>query len=347
MSQQITTRLAKLVDIPEIIDLMVSQEQRLHALDPRLRIARSREQVAAVLEQQYRRGERPLVALTKQGQMKGYVQPSLWRLPLESELLAFFTSTNGVASSLILPDPSEADAYAIMSAFLVALTNYWQEQRTTSDIVRWPSCDLWLEPLLEEHGFVLDSDLAYHPLQPLLPARRPISPLVQTRLARPEDEKVLVELFEEELRFHQPHTPFVHITPSITSAFRSRLARLWAGETLEDGAVQVIVVEQENKVVAMAETDLFPIKIDEDTTPLPIGCYGHLNNVSVQKDMRGQGVGHTLVQAVFKNFARVPLDGYLLWFNPGNPLARSFWSRLGFLPVWRTYQRPAQREEKS
>ena len=347
MSQQISTRFATHADIPEVIDLIASQEQRLHTLDPRLRIARSHEQIAMVLEQQYSTGEKPLVALNEQGQVKGYVQPSLWKLPPESELLAFFTSTNGVASSLALPSPLEEDTHALLSALLVALTEYWQAQGTKSNILRWPNCDLWLETLLEAHGFVLDSDLAYHPPQPRIPAKRLASPLLQTRLARADDEEVLVELFEEELRFHQPYTPFVHISPNVIAAFRTRLARLWAGETLEDGAPQVVIVEQGNRVVAMAENDLLLINPDEEQVILPVGRYGHLNNVSVRKDMRGQGVGHALVQAVFDLFATIRLDGYLLWFNPDNPVAHSFWSHLSFLPVWRTYQHSVRQQEKS
>ena len=119
------------------------------------------------------------------------------------------------------------------------------------------------------------------------------------------------------------------------------MARLWAGETLEDGAPQV-VVEQDNKVIAMAKSDLLLIKHGEELDILPTGHYGHLNNVSVRKGIRGQGVGHTLVQAAFDIFATIQLDGYLLYFNPDNLLAYTFWSHLGFLPILRTYQRPMQ-----
>ena len=169
----------------------------------------------------------------------------------------------------------------------------------------------------------------------------------------------------------------------MTQAFRSRLARIWTGETFEEGAplvvvvmsyrilcngikrkcvkaspalaprlfcnsalhkirYGVVVVERGNEIVAMAESDLLILGPSEEPNFLPSGRYGHLNNVSVRNDMRGQGVGHTLVQAVFNFFETAHLDGYLLWFNPDNPLARAFWSRLGFLPVWRTYQRPEQ-----
>lgn len=346
MSQQILTRFATHADIPEVINLIAAQAQRLHALDPRLKPIHSHEQITMVLEQHFSTGEKPVVAFNEQGRVRGYVQPSLWKLPPESELLAFFTSINGTASSLTLPPPNEEDTHAVMSALLVALTDYWQAQHTTGDVLRWPSRDSWLEPLLKSHKFMVDSDLAYHPPQPLIPARRSASPLLHTRSARRDDEEVLIELFEEELRFHQPYTPFVRISPNVVSAFRYRLARLWAGETLEDGAPQVVVVEQDNRIVAMAENDLLLIYHGEELDILPAGRYGHINNVSVHKDMRGQGVGHTLVQAVFNIFATIPLDGYLLYFNPDNPSAHSFWSHLGFLPVLRTYQRPSQKKEE-
>lgn len=343
IDQQIFIRIATCNDMSAVVDLITAQEHRLHALDSRLRIARPVDQIASALAQQYSMGEEPLVACDEQGRIRGCVQPALWTLPPESELLAFFPSHNGIPLGLTLPSPSENDASIVLSALLNALNRYWKEQHTSSAVLRWPSCDLWLEPLLGEHGFLLDSDLAYYPPLPLVPARRTASSALQTRLARRDDEEILIELFQEELRFHLPYTPFVHLSHDVTQAFRSRLARIWTGETFEEGAPLVIVVERGNEIVAMAESDLLILGLDEEPNFLPSGRYGHLNNVSVRNDMRGQGVGHTLVQAVFNFFETAHLDGYLLWFNPDNPLARSFWLRLGFLPVWRTYQRPEQR----
>ncbi len=342
LSQHISTRYATSADVPEIIELVIAQEQRLHALDTRLRVAHSREQVAGVIEQHIQSEEKCLVAFDKQGYVRGYVLPSLWQLSAESELLAFFTPINGVADSLILPSPLEEDTHEVVSSLLVALNTYWKVQHTGRHVLRWPSCDLWLQPLLKEHGFMLDSDLAHRPPQPLLPTQQTFSSPLRARVARADDEDVLVKLFEEELRFHEPYTPFVRISPQVISAFRSRLARMWAGEKLEDGAPLVVIVEWDNKIIAMAENDLLFIKSEEETGMLPAGCYGHLNNVSVQSDMRGRGVGRVLVQAVLDSFAKMHLDGYLLWFNPDNPLARSFWLHLGFVPIIRTYQRLIQ-----
>lgn len=60
---------------------------------------------------------------------------------------------------------------------------------------------------------------------------------------------------------------------------------------------------------------------------------------SVAEGARGQGIGYALVQAAFAALVSLSPDGYLLWYNPGNPLAEQFWPHLGFAPLWTTYQR--------
>jgi GNAT superfamily N-acetyltransferase len=61
----------------------------------------------------------------------------------------------------------------------------------------------------------------------------------------------------------------------------------------------------------------------------------------VREDLQGQGIGRLLVQGIEDILALLQLDlnGYILWFNPDNPKAASFWPRLGFQPLWTTYQR--------
>ncbi|SRR5579883_701676 len=340
LSQPISVRPLAASDMPTLVDLIVAQEARQHGLDARL-IVRPREDVAAALAREYADSEgQSLVALDAQGRVRGYVKPGLWEISPTNEMRTFFTARTGNIQSMTLPAPGDADAQAVVRALLAALDAFWQDQHATGSILRWPASDLWFEPAIFERGFLIDNVLAYRPPGPLT-TTRPAPPHLSTRLARPADEELLVALHLEEIAAHIPYTPFVHPVPGLERAFRSRLEQSWSGESVENGAPLIVVVERDQEVIAFAECELMIVEYEEDDSPgflLP-GRYGYLNNVGVHADARGQGVGNVLVQAVFEAFATTPLDGYMLWFSYDNPLAHSFWLHRGFQPLWLTYQR--------
>jgi GNAT superfamily N-acetyltransferase len=326
--------------LPAVIDLIIAQERRFNTLDQRLRAPRSREQIQAMLDQQ-QDAALPLLVLDEDAQVRAYLEPSCWNLAADDELLAFFTRRNGTVRHLTLPAPTEPDAYTVAKTVIDIVTEYWQQQQTNSEILRWPYCDRWLEPLLQERGFLLDSELAFTPAQhvqsyltmPQLPHGYKI------RLTQPEDEQRLLDLFEEELRFHEPYTPFVHTSPAVIQAFRQRLIQQWEDQSIDAGASQIIVVEHDRNVVALAEIKLYQMEEDEEPDFLPVGRYGLINNMSVCQQARGQGIGSMLTAAIMHIFRTMSLNGYILWYNPANPLSSQFWARRGFQPVWRTYQR--------
>ncbi len=331
--QSIMVRPISDTDISAVTDLMLAQMIRWHALDARLTAPRGRDEIVVVQEQ-------ALVAADAHGRIRGYVRPELWIMPPEHEMLTFFTARNGTFQHFILPTPTDEDVEAVLLALLEALSEYWREQNTTGDMLRWPICDLWFEPQLLAHGFRVDNILAYRGTGPLPAPLPPVSPLFHARLARPEDEEALVRLHLQEIQFHVSYTPFVHIVPALEQAFRARLAQLWSEESLEEGAPLVVVVEKEHEVIAFAENELLVVEQDGGRPGMLLpGRYGYLNNVGVEERQRGQGVGHLLVQAVFDAFAAIPLDGYMLWYSPDNPLAQAFWPHRGFQPLWKTYQR--------
>ncbi|GCF11540.1 GNAT family N-acetyltransferase [Dictyobacter arantiisoli] len=321
-----------------IADLIVAQERRWRTLDAYLPAARSVEQARAVITRHPERYDTSLVALNAQGKVRGYARLSLWELPPEDGLRAFFTARNGLVEELALPDPADVDALTVASSLLVALTRQWNKQQTLGNIFRWPCCDQWLDTLLQRNSYMLDSDFAYHSAQPLRPTTRPPSPHVSSRLARFADEPALVALFTEELLFHEPYTPFVRMSSNAEFAFRQRLANAWERKNLEAGGPVVVVVEYNGEVVAMSENELSIIEAKDDPALLPAGRYGYLNNVSVHQKQRGQGIGRALVQATFDVFSLLMVDGFYLWFNPDNPLANSFWPHMEFHSLWRTYQ---------
>ena len=320
-------------------DLVIAQQRRWHGLDPRLDGVFSADQVAAMLMRQRRSGGAPpLMVLDAHGRVRGYARADIWSIAPEDGMLAFFTARNGTVDALALPDPADADALAVTDALLLALMRQWHDVQTLGDMFRWPCCDLWMEDLLQAHGFILDSDLATRTALPLKPSRHTASPDLHARLARPADEEALVALFTEEFLFHEPYTPFVRMSPSAERAFRARLAPLWAGKSPEEDAPIVVVVERDGVLVAMSENGISLVEAEALPSFLPRGRYGYLNNVSVSQDFRGEGVGRVLVQATFDAFAAKSVEGYYLWYNPANPLSGPFWQHMEFQPLWRTYQ---------
>jgi len=333
---EITITTVSAEQLPAVVALLLAQEARQWAHDPRLRTAHSHERVATALA---RSCEQALVASDARGRARGYVRPSVWQLAETSILRAFLSARNGVAQQLILPDPRDPDAQAVLAALLAALSLWWKEQGTTGDLVRWPSTDSWIEPFLTTQGFRLDSVCAARGSS--VPARRSPPPGIVTRQAWPADEQALLRLFEEELQHHERFTPFVRRSPAALTAFRRKLARRWAGASLEQDAPLVLVAERGSKVIGMAETTLLDIGPDNEPGFTPPGRYGCIDNVCVQEPWRGQGIGQLLVQTVYDAFAArsLPLDGWLLWYNPDNPQAARFWPQQGFVPLWTTYQR--------
>lgn len=325
--------------IPAVVDLLLAQEARQRALDPRLRLPRSHKQVTALLTERLAAGDPALVALNAGRKVRGAASPTVWELAETSILRAFLPERAGVTQELALADPQEGDTSRTLVALLMALSIWWQERGTTGELIRWPSADQWLVARLAVHGFQLDSVCALRGPHSLVHHDPPSG--IVTRQATPADEEALVALFAEELLYHERYTPFVRCRPAVLAAFRRKLARLWVRRSLEEGAPLVLVAEHGNEVVGMAETTLLDIASGDEPGFTPPGRYGCLDNVCVRESLRGQGIGHLLVQAVDDAFAalHLALDGWLLWYNPVNPQAARFWLHMGFVPLWTTYQR--------
>lgn len=340
----ITITAATLAMLPAITRLMRWQRLRQHVQDARLYVPPPMADIAALttaLSQPRVTAARPLVALDAQGQIRGFVVPSLWHLSAQSPLLAFLTQRNGTARHFILPAPQEPEVSAVVTALLTALTPFWRSEQVTADLIRWPSQDAWLAPLLTAHGFRLDSVCALAPISLPLPVSRAGGEACLIRQAHPDDETALVALFTAEVRAHEAVVPAARLRPGALAGFRAKLHQLWSGGTLEEGAPLVLVCEHEQQVVGMAEVSLLVVNEGDDPGFTLPGGYGCLNNLSVHEGMRGQGIGRQVVQAVFDTFVARSraLDGVVLWYNPDHLQAGRFWSFMGFRPLWTTYQR--------
>ena len=282
-----------------------------------------------------------IVAIDADGCLRGAVQPAIWQLKRESILRAFLASRNGIARHLMVPGPQEADAPAVVEALLEALTDFWQRQETEADLLRWPARETWLFSLIRAHGFQLDSVCALRALDAFFSEAPVAPPGISFRMAQSPDEAALLRLFHEELRFHERATPFVRSSPAVLQAFQQKLEQCWKGTGFEDGAPLIIVAQQSDTLVAMAENTLLTVSEEDDPGFTPPGRYWCIDNVSVLEPFQHQGIGRSLVSAIESIRLALDLDlrGYVLWYNPDNTTAERFWTRLGFVPLWTTYQR--------
>jgi GNAT superfamily N-acetyltransferase len=319
-----------------LIALALAQEARHQAHSSQMLAAHGPAFIEAITQE-----PSLIVAIDAAGRLRGAVQPAIWQLKRDSILRAFLASRNGLARHLIVPDPQEADAPAVVDALLKALTDFWQHQDTDADLLRWPAQETWLPSLIGTHGFQLDSVCALRSLDSFFPAAPIVPPGISFRIAQPADEAALLRLFHEELRFHERSTPFVRSSPTVLQAFQHKLEQCWKGVSFEDGAPLIIVAQQGDTLVAMAENTLLTVSEQDDPGFTPPGRYWCIDNVSVLEPFHHQGIGSTLVQMIEHLRLTLELDlrGYVLWYNPDNTTAERFWTRLGFVPLWTTYQR--------
>jgi GNAT superfamily N-acetyltransferase len=255
-------------------------------------------------------------------------------------LHAFLSPRNGITQALILPGPSERDAEEVGRTLLDFLSAWWREQQTTGDLLRWPTSDSWLESLLKEQGFLLDSHCAIRPMAPL-EATEYRTPNVIIRPARPNDEEQLMELFLAEMAIHAEMVACSRISDVALKGFQSKLQQLWKQADQEERLFILVAEHRDDGIVGMAENVLISVASDEAPGFTPPGSYGCLDNVSVKREFQGHGIGRLLVHTALHIFLQKypSLNKAILWYNPYNPSAGRFWPRLGFHDLWTTYQR--------
>jgi ribosomal protein S18 acetylase RimI-like enzyme len=311
--------------------LLAAQDARLHELDRRLRLPRSGADWTENLREH--RAAEALVVEDARGRLRAVAVPAIWELSPDSETMGFYRPRTGVARVLALPDPAEADSVSLVDLLLDALERWWREHKAGGAYLNWPSADGLMGGRLIARGFDRDITAAIRPLDTLPPAIAPAGVVV--RLARPEDEEVLVRLHLEEIRFHEAYSPHIRVVPGMEIAFRERLNHIWCGESVADGASLVLVASRNGEMLGFTENWLSSMPGGWFRT----GGYGYLNSVGVRADARGQGIGRLLAAVTCAALSQYEIEAYTLYFAYNNPLSSRFWPRLGFRPLVDSYKR--------
>lgn len=229
----------------------------------------------------------------------------------------------------LLAEPVADGLHALLEEWAATVREVADRGADTACVLSWPSRDASAARVLLAHGLVPLTVLAVRSAAP--PPPRPTSP-VRIRRAEPADLAALVRLAMTELAYS------AQVGGAIMRPDAESMKRTVLSYRLGSGA-PIWLAEQDGVCVGMVEC--VPNEVDD--TPeayLPPGRWGYLNCLSVLPEVRGAGIGASLVETAHRGLTG--LAGWYLYYNPPNPLSSAFWPRYGYRPLWTIWEvRPA------
>lgn len=207
--------------------------------------------------------------------------------------------------------------------------------RDSQAAVRWPSRDAGGVRTLLRHGLQPLTVTAARPAGRAVPDPPPGLAGLRIRSAGPGDAAVVTGLSMQVIRFDQhfgsvllrPHTERVE-----QQAIEQTLAlpQPWTWLAERDGqAVGLLVAEPPDRAGWIAPA-------------VSHGPVAYLATMSVQPQERGSGVGTMLVARLHRELDAAGIAVTLLHYAQLNPLSAPFWSRMGYRPLWTSWEiRPA------
>jgi len=201
--------------------------------------------------------------------------------------------------------------------------------------VRWPSRDLAGVRALLRHSLQPLTVIAARPAGRAMPGAAARPGGLRVRLAGPADVAAVTALSLEVIRFDQ-HFGSVLMRPHTEHAERQAVE-----QTLAQPETWTWLAERDGQTVGLlvAQPPGQTGWIAPSVRQRPVA---YLATMSVRPEERGSGVGTALVARLHRDLdaARVPVT--LLHHAQLNPLSAPFWSRMGYRPLWVTWEiRPA------
>jgi len=201
--------------------------------------------------------------------------------------------------------------------------------------LRWPSRDIAGVRALLRHGLQPLTVIAARPAGRAVPgAPRPHGLMI--RPAGPGDIAAVTALTMEVIRFDQ-HFGSVRLHPHAEQTEWQSAEQIldrpepWAWLAERDGrAVGLLVAQPPERAAWIAAA----------TSRQPAA---YLATMAVRPDERGSGVGTALVTGLHRELDATGVAVTLLHHAQLNPLSTPFWSRMGYRPLWTTWEiRPAR-----
>jgi GNAT superfamily N-acetyltransferase len=202
--------------------------------------------------------------------------------------------------------------------------------------IRWPSRDVAGVRALLRHGLQPLTVIAARPAGRVMPGAAAGAEGLRIRLAGPADVAAVTALSLEVIRFDG------HFGSVLMRPHTERVERRAVEETLALPETWTWLAERDGQPVGLlvAQPPGQAGWIAPSVRQRPVA---YLATMSVRPEERGSGVGTALVARLHHDLdaARVPVT--LLHHAQLNPLSVPFWSRMGYRPLWVTWEiRPAR-----
>jgi GNAT superfamily N-acetyltransferase len=242
----------------------------------------------------------------------------------------------------------EADTQRAVDDLLTQWRDHLETQPEAKDddtaaIVNWPARDVTGVLALLRHGLQPMSVIAVRPAG--RPTNGNTSPAIHTshatprglviRPAGPADLDAIAELELGVVRYD------AHFGGSIPRPATEALVRAESQAALAKRPGWTWLAEQDGQPVALAvvEPPDAATWIAGVTRP---GATAYLQTMFVRPGDRSSGIGATLIRNVHDELDARGIDLTLLHYAQVNPLSAPFWHRMGYRPLWSTWEaRPA------
>lgn len=248
---------------------------------------------------------------------------------------AQFWLTAGVAG-----DPGEPGIGAALDQLLVRWRAHLAAEpaaacEDSQAAVRWPSRDVGGVRALLRHGLQPLTVIAARQAGWAVPDSVPRPRGLRIRPAGPADVASVTEFTMEVIRFDQ------HFGSVLLHPHAERTQRRLAEQTLARPEPWTWLAERDGQTVGLlvAEPPDRAAWIAAATRQCPVA---YLGTMSVRSDDRGSGVGTALVTGLHREFDAAGVTVTLLHHSLLNPLSAPFWNRMGYRPLWTSWEiRPA------
>ena len=238
--------------------------------------------------------------------------------------------------SMRLRGPDVAAADALITQWRTHLVGQQQAYADdTAAVVNWPSRDVSGVPAILRHGLQPLTVIAVRPkARPANVGTAQPEGLV-IRPAGPDDLDAVAELELGVVRYD------AHFGGSIPRPATEALVRAETQAALAKRPGWTWLAEQDGQPVALTVVEP-PAAATWIADMTRTGATAYLQTMFVRPDERSGGIGAALVRHVHGELDARGIDLTLLHYSQVNPLSAPFWHRMGYRPLWSTWEaRPA------
>lgn len=149
---------------------------------------------------------------------------------------------------------------------------------------------------------------------------------MRIREANRSDLPEIVDLWKEFMDFHRDYDNFYARSKDGPSNFHKHIE----GQIESDDAA-LLVAEESGRIIGYAK-----IGISQYPPVFEVDKYGLISDVAVAEEYRRQGIGEALFDKSKEWFEGKGISRIELRVANVNPVARGFWSKMGFKPYMTT-----------